>query len=160
MTLFFWYQWPNESLTSISLAVSVLYVSEPIPFYGTTLPRGQDVIVLSRSVTRQSRDVPSGPNNSPPSIFDPCRYLVEDPNVGETVSIFPATKLGGFLGFGHGVRSCPGRTYSEALSYATLAIALQNLTWTLAPNHCPVNFIFDLVMAPDCDIQLEVQRRL
>ena len=141
------------------LSVNVAYTTEAIPFCGTTLPKGADIVILTRSVSRQSSDVPLGPNNSPPSVFDPSRYLVQNPDTGCLACVSPSTSLGGFLGFGYGVRSCPGRVYSEALSYTTLVSALQRLSWTLAPDHPQVQFVFDVVYAPAGDIQLVIQRR-
>jgi cytochrome P450 len=122
------------------------------------LPKGTDVVVLSRPVSWQSSDVPRGPNDSPPSDFDPARYLVAAAD-GSLTSVFPNTKLGGFLGFGHGARACPGRTYSEALSYAVLVAVLQAFTWCLTPDHPKPRFIFDIIMSPDCDINLALTKR-
>jgi cytochrome P450 len=133
----------NQLLTqpSLSSAALGLHTSQAIPFCATTLPKGVDVFVLSRYVSLRSKDVPKGPNDAPPDVFDPARYLVTDADTGKLKAIFPSTKLGGFLGFGHGVRSCPGRTYSEALSLAVLVATLHNFSWTLAPDHPEVKFI-------------------
>ena len=145
------------SFHSLPTALGV-YTTNEIPFCGTVLPKGTDAIVLARSVSWQSSDVPKGPNNSPPTAFDPARYLVTEED-GSLRSIFPSTKLGGFLGFGHGVRSCPGRVYSEGLSYAILVAALQTFAWTLKPDHPKAKFIFDVVMTPECDVQLDFKKR-
>ena len=144
-------------IRSLPTALGV-YTTKEIPFCGTVLPKGTDVIVLVRPVSWQSSDVPTGPNDSPPTAFDSARYLVTEED-GSLRSVFPSTRLGGFLGFGHGVRSCPGRVYSEGLSYAILVAALQTFTWTLKPDHPKANFVFDVVMTPDCDVQLDFQKR-
>lgn len=133
--------------------------TKEIPFCGSTLPKGVEVFVLSRSVSRHSRDVPKGPNNAPPGDFDPCRYLVTESD-GSLTAIFPSMKLGGFLGFGYGARTCPGRTYSEGLSYAVLVAALQKFSWTLKPNHPKARIIFDVVMTPDCEVELVLTERV
>jgi cytochrome P450 len=156
------HKWGLNTPTNVPLMFSTalgLYTKEEIPFCGTTLPKGTDIVVLSRSVSWSSKEVPQGPNNSTAKIFDASRYLVTDPDTGATSSVFPSTKLGGFTPFGHGVRSCPGRTYSEALSYAVLVAVLQAFTWTLTPDHPKVGFVFSIVMVPDCDIQLVLTKR-
>ncbi|GKY91163.1 hypothetical protein MPSEU_000089100 [Mayamaea pseudoterrestris] len=135
-----------------------LYATQDVPFCGTTLPKGADIVILGRSITWKSSDLPKGPNNAPPDKFDAARYLVTEED-GSLSSIFPNTRLGGFLGFGHGVRACPGRTYSEALSYAVLIAVFQAFTWTLAPEHPNARFIFDIVMTPGYDVQLVLTKR-
>jgi hypothetical protein len=52
----------------------------------------------------------------PPSESCSTRYLVKDPDTDRLSSVAPLTKAGGFMVFGHGMRSCPGRIYSEAFS--------------------------------------------
>ncbi|GKY91262.1 hypothetical protein MPSEU_000098800 [Mayamaea pseudoterrestris] len=143
-----WYSVPALGLTS----------NKDIPFFGSTLPKGADIMIMTRAISWTSSDVPRGPNDSPPNTFDVARYLVTEED-GLLSSIFPNTRLGGFLGFGHGVRACPGRTYSEALSYVVLVAALQAFTWMLAPNHPKARFIFDVVMTPDCDVRLQLTKR-
>ena len=115
-------------------------------------------MILSRPVSWQSSDVPKGPNDSPPSVFDPSRYLVTEAD-GSLSSVFPGTRLGGFLSFGHGVRACPGRAYTEALSYTVLVSVLQSFSFTLTPGHPKAHFVYDVVMAPDCDVKLALTRR-
>ncbi|CAB9528686.1 Sterol 26-hydroxylase, mitochondrial [Seminavis robusta] len=141
-------------------------VAEAIPFCGATLEPGQDLMILLRylSVRPDATDVPLGPDNASPSEFSSRRYLVpseEAPNNGSNQKWTcpgPSDKLTGFLPFGHGVRKCPGKLYSEALSLYTLIRILQNFEFELAPNHPPVKIIFDLVMTPDIPIQLKLTK--
>jgi cytochrome P450 len=106
-----------------------------------------------------SKDVPIGPNGEVPSEFCPTRYLVKDPDTGHLSSLTPSTKAGGFMVFGHGMRSCPGRTYSEAFSYLLLASLLQTFNVELAPNHPEPRMEFDIVMVPDCGVSLQLTKR-
>ena len=135
-----------------------MYTDTEIPFCGTTLPRGTDIVVLTRYISKRSEDVPRGPQDSPPDVFDPCRYLAED-ETGALTTVSPNNQLGGFLGFGHGVRACPGRTYTEALSYVILAAALQHFTWSVAPGHPAPRLVFDVVVTTDTDVPLVFARR-
>ena len=122
------------------------------------LPKGTDIMILTRSVSWQSSNVPRGPRELPAHVFDSYRYLAIDSN--DTISsVSPSTKLGGFLSFGHGVRACPGRVYSEALSYIVLVAVLQTFSFQLAPNHPKARFVYDVVMAPDCDVRLALTLR-
>jgi cytochrome P450 len=66
----------------------------------------------------------------------------------------------GFLGFCRGVKTCPGRSYSEVLSSAVLIKMLQTFEdIELAPGHSPVKLVEDTVLAPDKDIQLKLTPR-
>lgn len=103
-----------------------LYVTQQIPFCGSFLSPGTDIIVLGRRIALSSQDVPLGPHSSRPQMFDPRRYIVSGVDGIQAVS--PSVKQGGFLAFGHGVRSCPGRIYSEALSYTVLVSLLQHFS--------------------------------
>jgi len=71
----------------------------------------------------------------------------------------PNTKHAAFLAFGHGVRSCPGRSYSEILSYAVLIRLLQTFHIDLTPHHPPVTITGNTLMAPDRDLHLRLTPR-
>jgi cytochrome P450 len=134
-----------------------------VTFCGTKLPKGTNFMILLKYIGNQtiapSADVPLGPNGEVPSEFCPTRYLVKDPDTGGLSSLTPSTKAGGFMVFGHGMRSCPGRTYSEAFSYLLLASILQTFNVELAPNHPEPKMVFDVVMVPDCGVSLQLTKR-
>ncbi|CAB9512592.1 synthase [Seminavis robusta] len=122
-----------------------LQPAKDIPFCGTTLPKGSRVLIFLRHIMLQQKSpaegVPTGPDNAPPQVFSYRRYLVPaDENTTTSKEqkwqcIGPLTKGFSFLPFGHGVRTCPGRLYSEILSYAILIKLLQTFEFELAPNH-------------------------
>ncbi|CAB9507093.1 P450 4V2 [Seminavis robusta] len=54
--------------------------TQDIPFCGTTLPKGTRILIFLRQVMLQkdspAAGVPSGPDDAPPHVFSPRRYLV------------------------------------------------------------------------------------
>jgi cytochrome P450 len=146
-----------------SVPFIALRADREVTFCGTKLPKGTNFMLMLKYIGNQtiapSKDVPIGPNGEVPSEFCPARYLVEDPDTGHLSSLTPSTKAGGFMVFGHGMRSCPGRTYSEAFSYLLLASLLQTFTVELAPNHPEPKMEFDIVMVPDCGVSLQLTKR-
>jgi cytochrome P450 len=140
-----------------------LQADREVTFLGTKLPKGTNFIILMKYVGNQtiapSKDVPLGPNGEIPSEFCSTRYLVKDPDTGHLSTLTPSTKAGGFMVFGHGMRSCPGRTYSEAFSYLVLASLLQTFDVELAPNHPEPKMEFDIIMVPDCGVSLQLTKR-
>jgi cytochrome P450 len=146
-----------------SVPIIGLQADREVTFCGTKLPKGTNFMVMLKYIGNQtiapSKDVPIGPNGEVPSEFCPTRYLVKDPDTGHLSSLTPSTKAGGFMVFGHGMRSCPGRTYSEAFSYLLLASLLQTFNVELAPNHPEPRMEFDIVMVPDCGVSLQLTKR-
>jgi cytochrome P450 len=140
-----------------------LQADREVTFCGTKLPKGTNFMLLMKYIGNQkgapSKDVPLGPNGEVPSEFCSTRYLVKDPDTGHLSTLTPSTKAGGFMVFGHGMRSCPGRTYSEAFSYLLLASLLQTFNVELAPNHPEPKMEFDIVMVPDCGVSLQLTKR-
>jgi cytochrome P450 len=143
--------------------VIALQADREVTFCGTKLPKGTNFLLLLKYIGNQtiapSADVPPGPNGEVPSEFCPTRYLVKDADTGRLSSLTPSTKAGGFMVFGHGMRSCPGRTYSETFSYLLLATILQTFDVELAPNHPEPKMVFDIVMVPDCGVSLQLTKR-
>jgi cytochrome P450 len=146
-----------------SVPFIALRADREVTFCGTKLPKGTNFMLMLKYIGNQtiapSKDVPIGPNGEVPSEFCPTRYLVKDPDTGHLSSLTPSTKAGGFMVFGHGMRSCPGRTYSEAFSYLLLASLLQTFNVELAPNHPEPRMEFDIVMVPDCGVSLQLTKR-
>ena len=150
----------------------VLKTVEAIPFCGDTLSAHQEIMILSRYLSMQTEnppnDVPFGPDNLPPSAFSHRRYLVpaeesneqgtKDENYQKWTCRNPNPRSTSFMSFGHGARVCPGRVYSEVLSYCFLIFTLQNFEFELAPNHPPVKIVFESVMATNCELQLKMTR--
>ena len=140
----------------------MLETQDTIPFCKNhELGKRQNLFILIRYCSIQkiapSKDVPQSDGIAPPHEFDHRRYLVRDPQTGQvTGSVSPTTRKGAFLNFGHGVRSCPGRRYSELISYCVMISALQHFHMTLDPLlQDKVDFVYDAVMlSPKQDIRL------
>jgi cytochrome P450 len=143
-----------------------LEITKPIPFCSSTLPKGSIVLILSRYINQSNSDVPKGSNQSPPSNFDAERWLVASTpgtNVAETGSANVTCPTPGkgfvFPGFGFGVRSCPGKLYSEALSLLVLIKTVQDLEFRLPVDHPEAKFIFSVNVIPDCGVTLSFSSR-
>jgi hypothetical protein len=81
-----------------------------------------------------SKDVPIGPNGEVLSKFCPTRYLVKDPDTGHFQSN-AEHKSGGFMVFGHGMRSCPADLqWSLFLLASFVASNLQRGAGRITPN--------------------------
>eukprot|EP00581_Thalassiosira_minuscula_P009557 CAMPEP_0183702028 /NCGR_PEP_ID=MMETSP0737-20130205/263_1 /TAXON_ID=385413 /ORGANISM="Thalassiosira miniscula, Strain CCMP1093" /LENGTH=454 /DNA_ID=CAMNT_0025928561 /DNA_START=216 /DNA_END=1580 /DNA_ORIENTATION=- len=131
---------------------------DDIKFAGTTLPRGTNIFVLLNYISNhKSNHVPIGPSGKEPDQFCPYRFLQYSAN-GDLSCSDPNNKSGAFLGFGFGARKCPGRTYSEVLSYLVLVSVLKTFEWKLAPDHPEVKFHNDVVICPACEIQLTMTK--
>jgi cytochrome P450 len=133
-----------------------LEVTQPIPYGGSTLPAGSIALILSHYINETNPDVPLGPNETPPTEFDPQRWLVVE---GGSVTC-PAPGTGFVLPrFGFGVRVCPGRLYTEALSTLILIESLQDLDMRLAAGHPKAKFIFNVSLIPDGGVTLRFAPR-
>mmetsp|Transcript_21359 Transcript_21359/g.59198 ORF Transcript_21359/g.59198 Transcript_21359/m.59198 type:complete len:350 (+) Transcript_21359:254-1303(+) len=140
-----------------------LETNEEIPFRSATLPAGLQIFVHIRHCATQrdrpSKGVPFGPNQSHPQVFDPERYLVykdykHDESTLTCADPVTTSDSAAFMMFGSGVKSCPGRKYSELLSYCTLVAMLQTFEdIALVPNSRDqeqVKLIWDTVcLSPD-----------
>lgn len=131
-------------------------VTQPIPYCGSTLPAGSITLILSHYINQSNPDVPLGPNETPPTEFDPQRWLV----VEESHVTCPTPGKGFILpSFGYGVRVCPGRFYTEALSMLILIRSLRDLEMRLATGHPRAKFIFNVNLIPDCGVTLKFTPR-
>lgn len=138
---------------------------DDIPFCNTIAPKGTQFLMMQRymsiSPKVEAPGIPAGPKNRPHYEFCAHRWLV--PHDGADGSSWVCQSPGitnlSFMPFGYGVRSCPGRSYSEALSLLLLARALQKFKLSLPPNHPPVTFVSGTTMVPDCEIRLTFQPR-
>ena len=144
-----------------------LEVTRDIPVAGSIMPKGSHVFVMSRYMSispmvTPPKDVPPGPRNAPHTEFCPRRWLVEtkDGSKPALSTTSPSSyNSTGFMGFGFGQRSCPGRHYSESLSYCILVEFLQTFgPFTLAPGvPKDAKFITNVLMVPDCKVRLSLQ---
>jgi cytochrome P450 len=145
-------------------AILFLKPNKDIDFCGGKLRKGEDVLLCSRYLTTSDKSqvtgIPHGPNGEPPSVFCPARYLVQDNDTGKTTTITPKPGSLAIGTFGSGVRTCPGRTYTEALSYCVLIRVLQTFELAL-PLDFPENpqLLNQNVMVLDCPVQLELTKR-
>jgi cytochrome P450 len=136
-----------------------LQPAKDIPFAGTVLHKGTTVYIAMRYISMYAtKHAVPGPNGESPDLFCAKRFLQRD-ETGKLSCPDPDNKAGAFLGFGFGVRKCPGRTYSEAFSYLVLASMLKTFTWELESNHPEVRIHLNVTMSPDCDVQLNMTKR-
>jgi len=133
-----------------------LKTTKDIQFGGSYLRKGIEVLVLTRYMCTSSRSsAPLGQRGSHPNKFCAHRWLVQDGSCPT-----PDAKVGSFLGFGYGVRRCPGKLYSEALSLEVLALVLQTFELSLAPDQSPdAKMIFDVMMTPEGGVRLTMKKR-
>jgi len=86
---------------------------------------------------------------------------VKDEDTGSLACPSPSFKTNSFLPFGHGTRSCPGRIYSEVLSFVFLGTVLQNFEWTLADGMDPkARFVPDVMLIPEGGTRISVKKRV
>jgi len=132
-----------------------LRITKDVQFHDTTIPAGHNVFVLLRYIS-QARGSFKGSSTKE---FSPERWLERDES-GNLACPTPTFREMDFTPFGYGQRACPGRTYSEALSYSILLSLLQNFEWKLAPG-VPTDSKFksDVVMIPACEVRLSMTRR-
>jgi Cytochrome P450 len=143
----------------------LMQAQENITVGGHVIPAGQNLFLLLRYVTYQCPGVPVGPSGESAAEFCPTRWLVQheemksERNVPHFSCPMPDMSTMSFLGFGHGIRSCPGRAYAEAFQYCLLIRLLQTFSFTLAANRPDVHISFDVVMGPDKDIYVNLTKK-
>lgn len=130
--------------------------SEDIGMLDTTVPRGQQITIFSRSIAQNpyspAKGVPSGPNGEGHLEFCPRRYLLKE---GTNLSVQHLEKNSTkFLVFGHGSRVCPDRDFSDVIVALAAVALLQNFRMELAPGHEPIGRISGLAETPDKDIRV------
>jgi len=143
-----------------------LYTTKDIDFCGAKLPKGSNVIIFHRYMLKnadkaQVSDIPRGPDQVSTTVFYPERYLVQQQPELDGSWTCPSPKPGSlsFAGFGLGIRSCPGRTYSEALSYCVLIAILQNMNLKPADGSVEPNYVLRTIMMPHFEICLKLTKR-
>jgi cytochrome P450 len=146
----------------------LMQAQENITVGGHVIPAGQNLFLLLRYVTYQCPSVPVGPSGESAAEFCPTRWLIHEENnnnkderdgVPHLSCPMPDMSTMSFLGFGHGMRSCPGRAYAEAFQYCILIRLLQTFSLTLTANRPEVHISFDVVMGPDKDIHVNLTKR-
>jgi cytochrome P450 len=149
----------------------LMQAQENITVGGHAIPAGQNLFLLLRYVTYKCQSVPVGPAGESAAEFCPTRWLVheeksnnkdddESSDVPPHLSCpNPDMSTMSFLGFGHGMRSCPGRAYAEAFQYCILIRLLQTFSFSLSANRPTVHIGFDVVMGPDKDIYVNLTKR-
>ena len=159
-------------------------IQEELPFCGTLLPCGSNLILLGRylSTTAVSRSYSDSyqhsnngkgyysdtdgnhiPGQSSPSEFDPRRYLSKSDEPGSWVCKTPRHGTA-FGGFGFGVRRCPGRHIAELYSYCVVTLLLQQFelelpTGKLTKTKKRHREIYDIVQALQGKITLKLTKR-
>jgi len=142
-----------------------LTTTKDIGFCGAKLPKRSNVILFNKYMVMNAdkarvKDVPLGPGKVSTTVFYPERYLVQEQPNGPWTCPSPKPGTLAFPGFGFGARTCPGRTYSESLTYTLLIGILQNFNVELAPGTTTdARYVFRTIMMPDFEIYLKVTKR-
>lgn len=127
--------------------------ADDVELFGTVIPKGRQIAVLTRYVVMNPHSPPShvplGPNGESHLEFCPRRYLNDKHQVQH-----PENNSTSFLTFGHGIRSCPGKLFSDAILSLTLIALLRNFEWELAPDHEPIGRIMGFAETPDKDVNV------
>jgi cytochrome P450 len=139
----------------------LMQASEEVSVGGQTIQPGQSMILLWRYIAKRNPRCPMGPAGEMADEFCGRRFLVcqETNETGKTILTCPPPDPSVVMGFGGGMRSCPGRTYAESVQQVVLLRLLQNFSFKVAPNHPPTEDIFEVVILPDKPIQLQVTKR-
>eukprot|EP00977_Amphora_coffeiformis_P005897 scaffold1248_cov170-Amphora_coffeaeformis.AAC.16 len=132
--------------------------NKEIPFANTTLPRGTEILLLTRytslHLTSPPDDIPMGPTGLAATGLDPRRWLAERKD-GEVEFRGPAKTSPSFLTFGLGPRNCPGRHLAETELLICLHSLLCKFEMSLKPNHCcNVRRICRFSDDVDCDLEI------
>ena len=115
-----------------------------IPFCGTTLPKGSNIMAMLEYVSINPHTapthVPTGPNGEYPdhTAFHPRRWLVHNNDKSTTNEYdckLPEVNSMSYLSFGHGRRQCLARQFAEATVAFTIAAILQSFVVDKAPNY-------------------------
>jgi cytochrome P450 len=138
----------------------LMQASEEITLSGQTIQPGQSMILLWRYIAKRNSRCPLGPAGETADQFCGRRFLCQETNADKTVLTYcPPPDPSVVMGFGGGMRSCPGRTYAESVQQVVLLRLLQNFSFKVAPNHPPTEDIFEVVILPDKPIQLQLLKR-
>lgn len=159
----------NELPRTRSFVYEVLRVYQPfpfvtvmtdkeIPFAGTTLPRGTEILLMLRYAnvhpTHPPADLAVGQPGLGAAHFDPRRWLVSDNNTGKVGFRGPSKTSVSFLTFGIGPRSCPGRLLAETELLLCLHSLLCKFDMSLKPNHQVVGRLCKFSDDVDCDLEV------
>ena len=141
----------------------MLHAEVDIPFCGTVLPKGTQIMTMNRYVGInpycKPKDIPLGPNGESVTEFCPRRFLKLDEQ-GQVMGVeLPPRTSTSFLSFGHGRRVCLGRAFSEAVLLYTLASLLKTFEMKLAPDHEPIGRELTLAEVPDIDVRIAFKPR-
>lgn len=141
----------------------ILEVVEEIQLGGRTVEPFTPCMVLPRyptmSKVNPSKHVPLGPDNKPNHEFCPRRWLTID-KLGEVTAVTPNTATScAFNAFGNGARSCPGRIYSEAMTFIALISLVQRFEACLEDGHEEVYPKFMHIDTCSCDVKMKLKKR-
>lgn len=141
-------------------------------FLGKTIDPGTIVFIVGTSYPfdkNKKSEVPLGPNGEPPQEFCAQRWLStetgsdeekkDDGSASRPILIFPSNREGGFMAFGHGVRTCPGRKYAEAEMTTMLVHLLYNFRFVLAKDCPPLKLVTRFTETLDKEMKLTLTPR-
>lgn len=172
----------NEGLPTLrSLVYEVLRMKGPSPILngqptidleltkGVTIPAHSNLILLIRAASMKNhKGVPRGPNDAPPDVFCPRRWL-KRPEENNDTTTTTTTRLGvikptykdGFRSFGSSARVCPGRDLSEMEILVLFAYLLRTFEIRLegGESHEPMKYVTQISYRPTTDVRLVLHKR-
>ncbi|CAB9500073.1 Cytochrome P450 [Seminavis robusta] len=143
--------------------VQILEAIDEIVLGGKTIPAYTPFLILMRypsiNKVNPSKMVPIGPKGEQPSEFCPRRWLVTTKDGALSAMTPNTTNNCSFMAFGVGARACPGRIYSEAMTFLTIISLLQRFQISLEAGHEPIFPVFMHIDTVNRDIKLQLKKR-
>mmetsp|Transcript_21732 Transcript_21732/g.32982 ORF Transcript_21732/g.32982 Transcript_21732/m.32982 type:complete len:512 (+) Transcript_21732:45-1580(+) len=137
--------------------------TEKIEFHGESILPGTIFCALTRSHGEKANsEVPEGPNGEGPEQFCPRRYLVPNDKASQDDGpsvVLPSNKFGGFMPFGFGLRSCPGKQFAEVEILTILFSILKTFKVEAMKDHPPIKCVSRTTETFDKDIRLSLKQR-
>jgi len=133
--------------------------ADNMEFRGVSVQAGTTFVALSRFAGKTGgAEIPKGTNGEGPDEFSPQRWLVEKDGV--VCATPPSNKHGGYMGFGYGVRVCPGAKLAEAEAISCLVHILSKFEMMPAENHPALKQVTWFTMTYDKEVQLLLKDRV
>lgn len=142
--------------------------TELVEFHGEMIPPGTIFCALTRSQGEKAdAEVPKGPNGEGPEQFCPRRFLApstsnkknQDDGLLTATVVQPSNNFGGFMPFGYGLRSCPGKQFAEVEILTMLVCILKEFQIEVMKDHPPIKYVSRFTETFDEDLRLSLKMR-
>ena len=138
--------------------------SADLDFYGETISPGTILCILTRSLGEKAdSEIPVGPNGEGPEQFCPRRWLApldQTKKDGPVTAIQPSNNFGGFMIFGHGARTCPGKSFAVLEILTILIFVLQAFEVAPVKDHPPLKVVSRFTETFDGIMRLSLKKRV